>query len=568
MDQGAVSWLYRVSGRKKGYVLLLTLGEALQGLAGVFFALLLRGGVDCAVAGDREGLFREAFLVVGLLGAQLLLRALLRHFYEKTRAEMENLLKNRLFSVLLEKDYSAVSALHSGEWMNRLTNDTKLVAEAYAEILPGIIGMLCRMLGAFVMMLALDLRFALILLPVGALSVLVTLLARGRFKSLHKKIQERDGGLRSFLQERLGAMLLIRAFSAREQSMEQVRQLTREHSAARMRRMAFSNGANLALGVAVHGMYVFTIIWCCYGILQGRISYGTMTAMTQLVTQIQSPFVNISSYLPRWYAMLASAERLMEAEAFPEEEEGASLSPEEARRYYDEQLQGLAFDRVSFSYPGDDSDREGDALKNATLQIGKGEIVALTGPSGCGKSTLLKLLLGVYKPGQGQVSLMTARGTEPLEAAHRRLFAYVPQGNLLLTGSIREALCLACPQEAGADEALWEALRIACAEDFVRELKDGLDTHLGERGAGLSEGQLQRLAIARAIFSGSPILLLDEATASLDGETEERFLQNVKALKNKTVLIVTHRPAALAICHRQVHFSEEGVSDAGFSVSS
>ena len=559
MNQSALNWLYRVSGRKKGYVLFLTAVEALRGVGGVYFALFLRNVVDCAVNWDREGLFREAVYLVLLLAALLFLQVLLRHYYELAKAEMENLLKNRLFAVLLQKDYSAVSALHSGEWMNRLTNDTKLVAEAYAEILPGLMGMGSRMLGAFVMMLALDPRFAIILLPVCVLSVLVTFLVRGRFKSLHKRIQERDGGLRSFLQERLGAMLLIRAFSAREQSIEQARQLTGEHAAARMRRMRFTNAANLALGIAIHGMYVFTIIWCGYGILEGRITYGTLTAMTQLITQIQTPFVNISAYLPRWYAMLASAERLMEAEAFAEEEEGEALGLEEAQRLYREELRGLFFDRVSFSYPADALGRETDALREASLRIAKGEIVALTGPSGCGKSTLLKLLLGVYKPQQGQVELLTGDGGETLKAAHRRLFAYVPQGNLLLNGSIREAVSLASPERAGEDAALWEALEVACARDFVEALQDGLDTRLGERGAGLSEGQLQRLAIARAVFSGNPILMLDEATASLDGETEERFLRNVKSLRNKTVLIVTHRPAALAICDRELHFSEEGI---------
>ena len=196
-------------------------------------------------------------------------------------------------------------------------------------------------------------------------------------------------------------------------------------------------------------------------------------------------------------------------------------------------------------------------LKDFSARIRKGEIVALTGPSGCGKSTLLKLLLCIYRPESGALYLETAGGEkEPLTALHRRLFAYVPQGSQLLKGTIREAVSFADPAAAGDTKRLETALRLACASDFVAALEDGPDTLLGERGAGLSEGQLQRLAIARALFAGSPILLLDEATASLDGATETKLLENLRTLTDKTVLIVTHRPAALSICDRVLPFAE------------
>jgi ATP-binding cassette subfamily B protein len=325
------------------------------------------------------------------------------------------------------------------------------------------------------------------------------------------------------------------------------------HKAARMRRNRFSNVANAGLAVAMRGMYLLGVVYCAYGIMAGTVSYGTLVAIMQLVGQIQGPFLSISGYLPRYYAMTASAERLMEIEAFADDE--PARDADEIRRFYEDELETLGLQDACFTYESEEN--APTVLRNISVEVRKGERVAFTGHSGCGKSTVLKLLMCMYPLDTGERYLETAQGAMPLDASWRRLFAYVPQGNALMNGSIRDVVSFADP-DAAADEArLKRALEISCADEFV----DDLDLELGERGSGLSEGQMQRIAIARAVFAGCPVLLLDESTSALDEVTEQRLLDNLRTLTDNTVVIVTHRKAALSICDRVLRFTESGVED-------
>ena len=567
-ENKTLKWLFTVPDTtSKLRIVLLTVIQGANGASGVLYALLLRAIVDAAVGRDGAGFLRGVLLAVLLMAAQLTLRALIRWLSELCRGTFENTFKRRLFSVLLRKDYGRVSAVHSGEWLNRLTNDAVVVARGYAEILPGLAGMAIKLISALVMIIVIQPVFAAVLIPGGALLVLLTWLFRKVLKRLHKAMQESDGRLRVFLQERIGSMLMIRSFASEKQTEAEAEEKMRDHLSARMRKNRFSNICNIGFGTAMSGMVLLGVAWCGYGILKGFLSFGTLTAVTQLITQIQSPFANISGYLPKFYAMQASAERLMEAESFDDDSDEPPMSLAEAEARYEGGLRSLGLRDASFTYlPPADAGGAGEtdmpeALGSVSVEIRRGEYVAFTGHSGCGKSTVLKLLMCVYKLDSGERYVSLSDGEEELTARWRRLFAYVPQGNQLMNGTIREIVAFSDASRAGDDEAVAKALRIACADEFIGELENGADTLLGERGAGLSEGQLQRVALARAIFSGSPILLLDEATSALDEATERRLLQNLRSMTDRTVVIVTHRPAALSICDRVLRFTEEGVLD-------
>lgn len=545
----ALRWLGENAGRYKIHIGLLFVMQVILGVVTVSFALILKELIDCAVETDVVGVKHYFVLLVAVILVQLLLAIGGRYLTEETSSSLENALKRRVFGGLLHKDYAQLQAVHSGEWMNRLTSDTVVCASGMVGILPGAVGMLVRMVGAGAALLLLQPEFVYIMVPAGILMLLITYAFRKIMKRLHKRVQESDGRLRSFLQEYLGSMIVVRAFAVEEQALEQAEEKMKAHKAARMTKNHFSNVCNAGFSGSMNGMYLLAIGYCAYGIMQGTLAYGTFIAVLQLIGQIQSPFAGITGVIPRFYAMIASAERLMEAEKTLEEEAAGG-----DERTLDMEFEAICFEDAGFSYHKDGGEA---ILQHFYMELERGQCVALTGQSGCGKSTLFKLMLDLYSLDAGKRYIRSKDGREQeLNKSWRRLFAYVPQENYLMSGTVREIVAFADRDRMSEEEGIRRALRLACAEEFVEALEQGIDTVLGERGQGLSEGQMQRIAIARAIFADCPILLLDEATSALDDETEKKLLQNLKELTDKTVMIITHRPAALELCDSRLDFGE------------
>lgn len=553
-DIETVRWLLKKTGKYKGYIILLLLLQMVVNGGAVCYALVMKKMVDCAVGQDKGGFF-TGLIAFGLLMVLLMLiRVVLRQIEEATRSGMENSFKERLFEKLLLKDYGQVSAIHSEEWMNRMTSDTTVCAGGMTDILPGFMGMLVRMSGALIMMFVLQPSLAYILILGGVLFVLITLVLRKYLKGQHKRVREKDGAVRVYLQERISSMLILRTFGVEKQALTGAKEKFAEHKGARMKKALISNFCNAGFAFAINGMYLIGLGYCGFGIVNGTVSYGTLTAIMQLIGQLQAPLSGISSFVPRFFACTASAERLMEIESYKEANTDDVKTRSEAKELYDKAVEKIVFDKVSFDYI-----KEKDTcpvLCEVCLSVYKGDYVAITGTSGCGKSTLLKLLMGVYEPKSGKIEARLNDEGRKNVTALKRLFAYVPQGNFLMGGTIREVITFG-REETEHSMTVERALKLACGS-FVFELPEGLDTVLGEKGTGLSEGQMQRIAIARALYTDAPVLILDEATSALDSDTEKTLLCNLKKLTDKTVFIVTHRPEALTICNRRVEFSEGG----------
>ena len=556
-------YLYQVTGKYKGAIIALSLVHMLMSAVAIVYALMLRNIVDNALAKDLAAFWQSVILFALLMLSRLVLTLVMRHLTEYTRSRIENSCRQRLFGEILRRNYAGVTARHSGDWMSRLTSDTAKVTDGMTNMIPQLLGVSVKLIGALGVIVALEPRILWLLIPGGLLLMLLTYSYRLKMKQLHKTVQETESSMRSLLQEILGSLLVVRAYIGGKAVMKGADQKMEQFHGAVMKRRRFSNLCNIGFSGMMNGAYVVGAAFCGYGILQGTMSYGTFTAMLQLIGQVQAPFANLSGFLPRWYGVVASVERLIEIEQLTEELP-SSYSAEEIQELYDKHLVSIGLENGTFAY-GDIAENMAQTktetvLENVNLRITKGSCVALTGGSGSGKSTIMKILLSLYQLDSGRCYIQTEARTADLNEVYRGLFAYVPQGNHLMSGTIRDAITGFTDGDTVDEVLLQRSLEIACA-DFVEELPDGLEAKLGERGVGLSEGQLQRLAIARAIYSNRPILLLDEATSALDEATEKRLLANLQAMTNKTVLIITHRPAALEICDQIVALSEKACNN-------
>ena len=542
----AMSWIFGVSGKLKLRVLLLVLLNSAISISAVAFALVLREAIDGAVSGNKM-VFLKFVIILGLIMlGQIAARGVIRFLDEYVRSGMENVIKTRLYETILSRKYSAITAFHTGELLNRITNDAVVVADGFVQIIPGIIAMLVKLAGAAAVLFVLDYRFSIIFFAGGGLVLIFTTLFRRVMKKLHKDVQAADGVLRSYLSENLGSLMVLKTFGAERKSIDTSKQYMDKHRFMRMKRNKFSNICNVGFGLVMNGGYIFGLCWCSFGILHGSITYGTLSAVLQLVDQLWAPLANMTGYLPKFYGMLSSAERCMELETLEEEHVESQFSRDYCRELYKD-MTAIECKNITFRYEDD------IILENADISIGKGELITIMGNSGAGKSTLLKLLLAIYEPEKGTLEIKTEKESYALTEKYRKMFAYVPQGNFLMSGNVTSAIASLDDTNADVDMDKVKAVaHIACADTFVEKLEHGYDTLIGERGMGISEGQAQRLAIARALYTDAPVLLLDEATSALDEQIEKKVLKNIRELTDKTVIIVSHRKAVLEVCDRCV----------------
>lgn len=558
-----IRWIFRMTRPWHGMIILLILISAVITILSLLSATWLRTLIDAATSGNRE-LFRSmAVRMVLILAAELILSVLDEYLSNRTAFQIQIGLQQRQFETLLNKDFSRFSEKHTGEWMNRINGDTDGLSKLIANVVPGLAGVVLRLIGATWLLLSVSWIF----LPAILLAVLffavLTLITRKPMMVRQREFREAQGKTRSFLIDALSQMMIVKAFNREAFTKQRGDELLKTEYSKRIRRFLITlykkslQNTGFRLGTQI------LVLLGGYYLLNGRFSYGTLMMCYCLLTQIRAPLTSFGNYINNFFDYIVSIERLREAESYPDDPAGPVKGDEEISEFYKNRFREIQLRDVSFSY----QDRSADALYTAPkifshvdLTISKQSFTAFTGLTGSGKSTIFKLMMSLYPLDGGRKVVRDQDGSEDeLDASYRRLFAYVPQGNQLMTGSIREVVTFSDKADQQDDEKVREALEIACALDFVEKLPKGLDTQIREKGLGLSEGQVQRLAVARAIYTGRPILLLDEATSSLDEKTERVLLEHLRALTDRTVLIVTHRPAALDICDSEVHIDANTV---------
>ncbi len=541
-DKNALKWICDVAKPKMGHIVLVMLINAVIAVTGTVTALVTKHLLDSATDGNMSGLVRFSVMCALIAFFQISLSVFLRYYTEKLRAKLDISYKERLFATQLSKSYAQIRAFHSGEMVNRLTGDVSVITDAVTNLPPTVISVVVRLVCAFTVLVVMQWQFAVIFAVGGIIIYVATRFFRDKVKKLHKDMQKQEGRVRSFWQEVLENLLVVKSFGGEEMSVEKSGQLQKEHYKVRMKKAVVGSLSSGASHFVMRAGYIFALVWCAYKMLNEQMSFGSLTAITSLVAQVQMPFSSLSGIVPRYYAAISSAERIMEIEALTQED---SLADNEKELPSYDEFEKISIQNLDFSY-----DRT-DVIKDFSFEIQKGDFVSVTGESGIGKSTLFKLLLAIYERNGGEIDFVFESECVSVGKNTRKMFAYVPQGNLLFSGTLRENLLFLVGDKTG--EQIDFALKVACAKEFVEKLPDGLDTVISEGGQGLSEGQAQRLAVARAILSARDILLFDEATSALDEKTEKQMLENIKKLTNKTCIMVTHKPAALEICNKVLH---------------
>ena len=454
----------------------------------------------------------------------------------RTSAKLQRHLQGMVTKSILGKEYASLKPYHSGELVNRVFSDVSVVKGGMMGLLPALLSTIVSFIGAAVILISWDWRFVPVMLVAALVGSGVMIAFREPMQRRHKRMQEAEDALHASTQETLENIRLVKASVSEDKAISGMDDDREQLVTEQVRNGKLSIAMNSGMGVVFDISRLICYLWGCIKVFQHTgFTYGSLAAMLSLVGRVQMPIANGMRLVSQAYGVVASAERLMDVINLPDEAQGITVSSFDA----------IAMRDASFQY----DDGVEDVLLNVSATIKQGDFVALTGISGGGKTSLFQLLLGIYRPTSGAILFID--GDTEINACRgtRGLFAYVPQGNTLMSGTLRDNLTMFT--DSASEEAIAAGVHAACLDDVVAEV--GMDVKLGERGIGLSEGQAQRVAIARALLSDAPILLLDEATSALDEQTEAKLLKNIDAMRDKTVIIVTHRRAALAICDYQLH---------------
>ena len=528
-----MKWLWRAW---KGNRLQATL-NALIGVMLVVISLAQVWAVQHAIdvaAGAQEG---NIYWAVGLMGFFIICEFAMHisSIWVKNilGIKAQNRMQQQMLDRILRSEWHGKENRHSGDVLNRLEFDVNSVVHFLTETLPNTLSVLLMFLGSFFYLFSMDKMLAVVI--VAALPIFISLsrLYVGQMRKLTRQVRDSDSKVQSVLQETIQNRMLIKTLESDDAMVDKLEDTQSELRKNVVKRTRFSVFSNLILNFGFALGYLFAFLWASLRMIDNTLTFGGMTAFLQLVGKIQGPARNLTQLVPAFVSVFTAAERLMELEENPLEEQGEPIEIKAPC--------GVRLTNVSYAY----NKTDGNVIDKLDFDFYPGSCTAILGETGAGKTTLIRLILALLRPSDGKIEIYNSRKSKELSPRLRCNFVYVPQGNTLMSGSIRDNLRLG--RLDATDEEMYEALRAACA-DFVQELPDGLDTSCSESGGGLSEGQAQRIAIARALLRNRSVMLFDEATSALDPETEKQLLHNILAHHDKTIIFITHRPAVVDYC--------------------
>ncbi|MBR3739838.1 MAG: ABC transporter ATP-binding protein [Clostridia bacterium] len=535
LSSRALSAIYRWSKPVHKSLLAICLFSVTGSLVSLGLTLVTKRLIDGATGANQGALWTYGALLVGLIAFSRGISVLSSVIRTKTQSHLQKHMQTLVTTSILGKEYASLKGYHSGELVNRVFSDVSVVQSGVMGLLPSVLSIMVSFFGAAAILISMDWRFVPVMILAGVMGSGLMLAFREPMKRRHKRMQEAEDALHASTQETLENIRLVKASVSEDRAISAMEQHREHLRTEQIRNAKLSILMNQGMGSMFDISWLICNLWGCVKIFQGEFTYGSLAALIQLVGRIQAPIANAVNLVSQAYGVVASAERLLEVIGLPDEDQGTKLAGFDAIKIED----------VSFHY----DDGTENVLAHVSATIRRGDFVALTGISGGGKTSLFQLLLGIYRPKSGTVQFQYGDMSVPASRGTRSLFAYVPQGNTLMSGTLKDNLTMFT--DGAADEEIRKAIHAACLDELVSEI--GLDAVLGERGVGLSEGQAQRVAVARALLSNAPILLLDESTSALDEQTEAALLKNIAAMRDKTCIIVTHRKAALAICDYTLH---------------
>ncbi|MCI6559183.1 MAG: ABC transporter ATP-binding protein/permease [Prevotella sp.] len=516
------------------------------GIAGVVLSLLfvntMQRSIDIASGAEEGSLYLWVSAMAVIMFAEFGVNISRIWIKNILGIKAQNEMQRQMLDRLLRAEWKGRDRHHSGDITNRLENDVSTVVTFLTETLPNMLSTLLMFLGAFTYLCLMDYMLALITVGMLPIFLLLSRIYISKMRKYTRRIRNFDSKVQSILQETVQNRMLIKTLECGDMVINRLdnRQINLRHHVKRRTRFSVLSNVTLHGGFAIGFLIAF--LWSTYRLSQHAITFGAMTAFLQLVNRIQTPAKDLTRLAPAFVAVLTAAERLIELEEMPQEEDGENISlPSPC---------GIKLCNVSFGY--DDGDE--NIIDNLSFDFPPGSCTAVLGETGAGKTTLIRLLLGLLKPKYGTITIYNDEQNHNMSALMRCNMVYVPQGNTLMSGTIRDNLIMADPN--ATDHDMMEALHTACA-DFVAELPEGLYTTIDEKGGGLSEGQSQRITIARALLRKRSIMLFDEATSALDPETEKMLLTNILKNKEQTIIFITHRMAVLEYCDKRLNMDDK-----------